>query len=390
MVQKLKFFYYPFLLFCFLFTQCGGSATSVYTDTNQVVVDSTNSRLFLTQARGEIFVLDASTQEQIGEERPLVSETNDEAVFNLMPNVTTHLAVYATGTVSRLFVMGAFLDENSRVVLNRIRVLDFDGTTFTEASFSPMELSDGDDSTDDKASSFADMLVDQDNGVLYVTDANLGLLYVMSATDGTALLDPIAIAGEPQGMSLTDGHLFVCNSSSEEAEQVITVLDVSDDSTTTIDIDLACQSLKVLSNGSGVLLLASGYDVQYIYIRSVDSLTYDTSSAIAAAASDSFTDGVLSASQGISSTIEDITLTKDSSGNYFAYLTEMDGNIEYLTVPAALDSYTLETLSTSALNLTKGAVYTNSEGNGVTAFIISESGALVSVDVGSTEVDVSD
>jgi hypothetical protein len=393
MTQEIKFFMNIFkntlLFLLLLITSCSSGTTTLFSDPTQVGVDSTNDRVFVIQGDRQVFAFTASTLAEIGDQ-PVVDETDNETVFDLMPTVTTYFAVYSTSTSSRLFVLGSLTDDSGNVVLNRIRVLDFDGTTFTEASFSPIILSDGDDATTDSDNSFTGMVLDQANSVLYVSDASAAVVHAISAVDGTEVTTPIAIAGVPQGMSLADSHLYVCNDSTEETEQLITAIDVSDFSTTTIDLDIPCSQVAAQSNGTSVILLVRNADTQSLLIQTVDTTTFASASDIASADTATYANGSLSSGAGISSSIEGIVTTSDSSGNFYVYLSEIDGNIQYITIPSSLSSYTLETLSTSAINLGRGAVLEDTSGNGVSAFVVSEAGALLDIEVGTTNVDVND
>lgn len=384
-----RFFVTTIWAVIFFIAGCGGNAGNDFTEANQLAIDSTNDRLFVTQVGGDLFAYEASSQTKIGSQ-PIVSEDDNETIFDLMPEIASNFVVYATGTTSRLFLMGNFVNDSGDTVLNRILVLDFDGSDFSEASFSPIDLSDGDDATDESDNSFAGMVLDQSNSDIYITDTGAGLLYVISADDGSQVVAPIAVAGEPQGISLTDGRLYICNTSDVEAEQVVTVVNVSDFSTTTIDLDIPCTQIAAQSNGSGVVLLAKNSDTQQVLVRTVDTTTFAASTSISAVDSDDidFSDGELLSDRGITSGISGMVLTVDSSGNFYGYLSEVDGNVEYLTIPSTFDSYTLETLTSSAASITEGEVYVDSSGNGEQVYFVSEVGALVSVEVGSDDLSV--
>jgi len=374
-----KSFLIIFFCLCACFTvHCGGSSNSgVYTNVNQIAVDSTNDRLFMTQPRQELFAITASTLEAI-DEQPIVTEEYNEDIYALLPYSTTQLGVYAAGTTSRLFVMGNFDDSNGDTVLNQILVLNFDGTSFTQADFSPINIIDGDVDTDESDNSFSDLIVDQDNAVIYITDTSGAKLYAISATDGTAVTAPLDIAGSPQGMALDNGYLYVCNSSATDAEQVITVLNTSADTTTTIDLDVPCHEIDVQTNASGTVMFVKRHDSQEVFIHQIDSTTYAASASISSA-SDTYNDGYLTGGTGISSAVSDFVLVLASDGSLYGYLSELDGNIQMITIDSALSSYSLETLSTSATNLTHGTALTDTSGDASMVYIISESGALVSI-----------
>jgi hypothetical protein len=377
----------PFFFGLVAFAACAGSnGFGIYDNPNQIAVDSVNDRLFLSQPGGELFAMVASTREPLAAQ-PIVSEDENAAVSALLPQTAANFAAYANGSASRLFIMGAFSDAGA-LITNRIRVLDFDGTSFAEATFSPIDISDGDATTDETDDSFADLVVDQGNSSVYVSDASAGLVFALSAIDGSALAAPITVAGEPQGMALDNGRLYVCNSSDVAVEQVVTVFNVAGFAATVIDLDIPCDRIAVASNVNGTAMIAKNSARQQALIRSVDTTTYAASSAIAATTS-GYAAGELSSGAGISSGLNDVTLSRDASENLQGYLSEEDGNVEFVTIVPDLSSYSAQTLSVAAINLGEGGVLA-SGGFGEDVFFSAESGALVTVPVGSIDVDLDD
>lgn len=389
----IKFFFsFISILFLFTLTQCtGDDGTGILTEVNHIAVDSTNDRVFVIGYEAgvgpELFAFTASTQEEIGDQ-PLVNDETSTDIFDALPAIATQIEAYASGSSTRLFVAGALANDDGDLVTNRIRVFDFDGSTFSEADFSPISLTDEDATTTDESDTFPDLLVDQTLGVFYATDATSGVVHVIDVTDGTAIVSPIDVGGEPQSMSLTGGHLYVCNSSSVAEEQVISVINTTDFTTTEIDIDAPCDLIAVDTNGSSTVLLAKDNTASSVYLRSVDTSTFASSTAITATdAADGFIDGEVSAGLGVTSTIQGIALAHDSSGTYYAYLSEQDGNVEFITFASDASAYDSETLSTTALNIGETSLYTDSSGLGITAFLLAETGSLLFVDIGSDEVD---
>ncbi|EKD51247.1 MAG: hypothetical protein ACD_62C00296G0003 [uncultured bacterium] len=377
------------VLFSLFLVQCGSdSDPGLFTAVNHVAVDATNDRFFLTEPEQKLFVFTASTQENLASQQPLVDEDTNEDIAALLPRQVSQLAVYAEGTTSRLFILGGVTSPEG-TELNEIRVLDFDGDDFTETDFSPITLSDGDADTDDSDNAFADLLVDGDNGVVYVTDATAGLLYVLSAVDGTTVSGPYAIAGIPQGLALDNARLYVCNSSVVDAEQVVTVFNTADYTTTAIDLDIPCHQLAVQSNEVGTVMLVRQYDDEVVLIHSVDTTTYALSTPLVAE-TDDYVDGFLTNGHGISSSINGLVLVRDGSDQLHAYLSELDGNVQHVTVSDDLTAYEAETLSTSAANLTDSAALSSGDGEDSLAFIVSESGALLVVDVETSDIEVMD
>jgi hypothetical protein len=80
-------------------------------------------------------------------------------------------------------------------------------------------------------------------------------------------------------------------------------------------------------------------------------------------------------------------LVAGADGTLYGYLSEQDGNLEFITITSDATSYALETISTAALNITEGEVLT-SAGVGSQVFFVAESGNLVVIEVGSTDVDI--
>lgn len=383
--MKKKIVTFVFIVVSLLTQACGdGSDVGTFIDANQIAIDSTNDRLFITQPRGELFLYTASTLQAVGAQ-PIVNAERLIDINALMPVVISKIDSFTNGSTTRLFIKGVFADDSGNLVTNRIRVLDYDGSSFTEAGFSPIILSDGDATTTDSDNSIGDMIVDQGNGYLLVTDASAGLLHVINATNASAVTAPVAIAGNPQGMAVANNRLYVCNSSGTAALQVVTVANLADFTTTTIDLDIPCHLIGAASTTSGTILVAKHSTQQQILIRSVDTSTFAASSAISSATS-GVANGTLAAGAGISSSIKDLVTTINNSIIY-AYLTEQDGTIRLLQFAGDLTSFTLTDLTTSAADITQGRVY-ESGGQGQIAYFVSNNGFLISTDVGTSDVDV--
>lgn len=363
----------------------GGGAGNTFSNPSAVAIDSTNDRIFISEPAGIFFAYTASTFTGLGDQ-PLVDSETATDIYDLLPGTVTRMAVYANGSSSRLFIFGSFDDDSGNAVFNRVLVLDFDGVSFAQSDISPIILSDSDDATDETDDSIADAIVDQTNGLLYVSDASAGKVFVVSTSDGSAV-DSYVVAGEPQGIALCDDRLYVCNSSSVAEEQVVSVINVTDDSTSSIDIGSTCSRLEVKSNDSMTLLIAKDNDANQVFLESVDTSTFAAVTAVTSASTD-YADGVLSAGAGISSTIEDFQIGKTSSGTLTAYFSEEDGNIEYIEFGDS--GYVFETLSTSATVITQGATLTASDGSDSKIFFTAEAGGVIDIDVGTTSVDIHD
>lgn len=376
------------LFFFLLLCHCGSDSDSgFFSQLTAIAVDSTNDRLFLSEPEKKLFAFTASTLTEIGDQ-PIITSDRNATLQSLLPLIVSKMAVFSTGTTSRLFFMGTFADDSGNLVRNRIRVIDFDGTSFSEPVFSPIVLSDGDDTTTETDNSFADLLIDQDNGFLFITDASGTLLYVLSATDGSTITNPLAILGAPQGMSLDSERLYICNSSTVDTEQVVTVVNVSDFTTTTIDLDIPCRLISVQSNSSGTILATKHASTQQVLLRLVDTTTFATSSEISSATS-GIANGSLSANAGISSSVEGlISVVKDDV--IYTYTGEQDGTVQKITYAADLSSFSTETLTSTATNPSEGEKLTDSSGETSFVFFSANSGDLLSLDANASAITTTD
>lgn len=387
MIQKVHLKIFTLVLFLFL-CHCGSDSESgFFSQLTAIAVDSTNDRLFLSEPEKKLFAFTASTLTEIGDQ-PIITSDRNASLQSLLPLVVSKMVAFSTGTTSRLFFMGTFADGSGNLVRNRIRVIDFDGTSFSEATFSPIVLSDGDDTTTETENSFADLLIDQDGGYLFITDASGSLLYVLNATDGSTVMNPITILGAPQGMSLDNERLYVCNSSTTDTEQVITVMNVSDFTTTTIDLDIPCRLISVQSNSSGTILATKHASTQQVLLRQVDTTSFATSAEIPSATS-GIANGSLSANAGISSSVESIlSVLKDDI--IYTYTAEQDGTVQKTTYTSDLASFSTEALTSTATNPSEGGRLTNSSGQTSVVFFSANSGDLLSLDANATSVTTTD
>lgn len=373
----------------FMGMSCSGSdSTGNLSAPSALAIDSTNDRLFIAQAGGELLVFSASDYSEIGDETPLVSEDNQEEINAIMPPVTISMAVYANGTASRLFLVGGIPNDSEEIVFNQITVLDFDGATFTEASFSPITISDGDDATDDSNDAISSLALDQEGATLFVSNSSSGKIHVINMNDGSESRAALDVAGVPMGIALADGRLFVCNASDTADENVITVFNTTDFSSTTIDIDSACDLLAVTASQGAVLLMVNHYLEQLVSFYSV-SETFDSVTAIPTSDTDSFEDGGLVAAKGLSSVVGGLSVTVASDGTIHGYVGVQDGYLVDVSFASGLASFDAELLATSGTNLGMQQIYLDTvTGFGNILYVIAEEGSLLLLEVGSTDVDL--
>lgn len=376
--MKHKFLY--FLIF--LLPACGnGGLRNTYAEPVLTAVDSTNDRLFVLEKNGLLFAFTASTRAGLGHQ-PVVNTTRQVDIHVALPSAPTQVAVLRSETTSRLFIAGAQANANGDQVFNQILVLDFDGTTFTEASFSPIILAGADANN----AIIGGLAVDATNSRLYVTDATSAQLFSVNTSNGT-VPDTLAIAGSPNRMSLDGIHLYVANASTVLAERVITVVDTTDLSTTTIDLGSPLDDISVLSNDDGTALLAKERGTQKVFIKNID--TTDIAAGTPSAGDITVADGEITAAEGISSSVSRVLITKSSDGTLYGYAAQSDGTLIRLTIVADLATFTARNLTSTAEGLTGLSVLTDAAGLGITVFSAgSTSGDLVYSNVGSSIVSI--
>lgn len=384
----MKFFSKFFLSLVALLTACGsGDVDSVFEQPQLVAVDSTNDRLFVLEDEGILFALTASTQESIGDQ-PLVNDETQTDIFDLLPATPTTMTAMSDGSNSRLFITGLQANDDGDSVLNQILVLDFDGTTFTEADFSPITVGDGDDTTDNTGDLLGGLEVDEGMSRIYITNSSLSQLLVFNTDDGSQVGAAIAVTGIPNRMSLDDNRLYVANSDDDEANQVITVVNTDDLSTTQIDLDAPLDDISVVSTDSGTLLLAKQSNAQRVFVQEVDTATFAASTDIPAG-DDSVSEGEINSTLGITGSVGGIVATKDSSGNFYGYVPQSDGNVVILNMATDLSSFTATENETVLRIFESLDLLVDSSGNGQFIFMTaSGTGDLLFVQVGSDDLDI--
>lgn len=375
-----------FLTITLCILSCGSSSVSeLFNEPRLLAVDSTNDRLFVLENDQILILLTASTREKVGTQ-PMVNDERLTDIQSLLPSSPTHMVAESLGGSTRLFITGVQADAAGDQVTNQILVLDYDGTNLTEAAFSPIIVEDGAADTIDTNNILGGMLLEQDNDRLYVTDATAGALYILTASDGSAAAAPLAIAGTPNAISLDDNHLYVANNTATAANQLVTVVNTDDFSTTTIDLDIPTDDIAVATVASGTILLAKQSNLQKVMIRTVDTTTFVTATAIPVGDT-SAANGEITSAGGISSSVGILSLLADDAGTPYGYVPQSDGNITLISFASGLGSFTATTLSTVTKVLSSIDRYNPADGStDVVYMTASSSGDLVFTDLGSSSV----
>jgi hypothetical protein len=190
-------------------------------------------------------------------------------------------------------------------------------------------------------------------------------------SDGTEVLPTIPIPGTPTKLSLTGNYLFIANVSSVPANQVVSVVNTTNQAVTTINLGVPIDNVSASTNSSGVVLLAKQALLQRVLVMNVDTTTYASASPIPSGSS-AAANGEVNATAGLTGPINNILLTQTSSGTMYGYIVQNNGNIGVLNIVPALTSYTLaNTISTGAyINQGMDSVK-DSNNNDLTVYIVS-------------------
>ena len=363
---------------------CGGGTSSDFDNPTALAIDSINDRVFVFESNQNIHVRTASTNKKLPDQPVLNSDDDADAdLLDLVPQLTTQAVAYADGDETRLFLLGAH-SSSSGTVLNQMTVLDFDGEDLSEAAFSPVTLTDGDEATDETQAVFVKMILDQDAGLIYILNSTTAEIFTIDATTGEAVGTPIAVAAEPVDMALLGTQLFVCHADADLADSV-TVVNTDDDSLQTVTLGSPCQKIAVAQNDNGTVLAVRSASAQTVFLNHFNS--DDLSLTPIATDEEGFTDGQLLSGAGITSSVSALVLTANADATISGYFAELDGNVEFVTIAADLSEFSHEKFSTTAINYSDGAALLNDDGESSHVYFIADTGFLLSLENQDGDLD---
>ncbi len=340
-------------------SHCGGgseSSSGTVRAPDLVAVDSANSRVVvLDEGRAALSAIDATGHSLISG-GPIIGAHDNTSLY---PSLSAEpLDVVATpspsaSTTTRIAVVGSVRDASTGVAIsNRVYFFDFDGSAISAPSFSPISADDGDSATDDTADVLTALAVDAAGGQLFVLNKTDSALHVYSLSDGTeAAVSPIALTGTPSRMALDGdlGVLFVGSSDGDEAAQVLTVVDLSDLSSSEIALGIPVRDLSVVSAAAGTVLAAVQSDDAALLFYTVDTLTFASVTQIGTITNSTETTDTNDDSREetlITGSLSQVELVEASDGRIFAYASQSDGNLLVAALSAdlaTLSSFALET-----------------------------------------------
>lgn len=179
-------------------------------------------------------------------DQPLL-DGEDEQLLPLFPSN----AAVATlpGGVSRLFVVGGGVAP-----MNQVTVLDFDDVNLIRrTAFSPISVTGTDEDF------LPGVTVDQDQGLLFVSNSASGMVHVYQVETGVEVAgSPISVGGIPGRMNIdpVTGLVVVSNAGAT----TVSFIDSGDLTAPvqTLDVGINTRDAAIASNGNGTALFVNG------------------------------------------------------------------------------------------------------------------------------------
>lgn len=352
-----RFFIVVYLL---CFAACGGSdADNILAHPASLAIDSSNSRMVVFDETAAAFSVVSTSANTVVAEQALIDKNHNTTLFDYLTAAPVDAAVIpspASSTTSRVFVLGGFSDPTSgEHVDNRVVVFDYDGSTVSMPSFSPVKVEDDDATTDDDGNVLASIAADTTTGRFFVANKTLTELFIHSTSDGSEdASSPIDVTGTPGRMLIDPDlrRLFIASTSETAGEMVVTTLNLDNFADKTeITLDFPVRDLAVASTGIGTVLAVLPADDARIDIYQINTTSFDSVTAIGAGSVGN-TSETSSTSDGssqetvITGVLAQVELARASDDTLFAYATQSDGNLFVVEIAADLASFTSFALET--------------------------------------------
>lgn len=342
----------------------GSSAPNMLSTPKVVAVDSSNDRVAVVDEAGQGFAalsfINAATDAVILGQ-PAISRTLNTSLQSLLtasPLGIVAAASPATATTTRAFVIGAVTDATTGdLVTNRIAVFDFDGTTPTVPSFSPISVSNG--GTTDTTIALSQIALDDSQNHLFVIDKTNNKLHVYSTVDGSEdASSPINLINDPQGfinlptaMAIDTRlrRLFIAsNAGVELAQQIVTSYNLDNLSDTTqFTVAYRFSSIDVVTNAAGTVLAGIVMDQPLLALLQIDAAVTSATEIATLTNTASTTTTDETTATLITGTLSVVKAVRDSQDILYVYAGQSDGNTLVAKVSADLTAVTTFALATS-------------------------------------------
>ncbi len=381
----MKYFHHILsLLCCATLMSCSDSSgIGTIPNVKSMALDATHKRVFTLEDDGTIYGFDTLEFKDLFDNQPFVYEsdsTKDEDVlaqslYEAMPRLVDRSFAIAKGDETDLVVMGAQVVEGD-VVTNRAVVLESKGLVWQVSDSSPWVIADDDSATLDAESIYTDVVVDEVSDQIFVLDQTLARVLIFD-TDYN-FIKAIALAGTPQGLAYADDRVYSCNVSDTEALQNLSVINLADDSVSTIAMSSACDQVYAVHSGDNTLLAIRFIPSGNVGIFAL-SESFDAVTAIAGN-TDETASGSLKTTSTLRSAVNTITGGVSTNDLVTFYLGERDGSIHVVTLNEGLTEFSSQLFSMTQSDLEDGFVLVNDENQITQILFMSERGAILSLD----------
>lgn len=367
------------LCLCFLLQQSclDNSGQGRFLNTKAMTIDVDNDRLFIIESNQDVFVKQASSNTYSINQPVIDGEKNiQQDLKSEMPDFVTLARVFSVEQTSELFLWGARLNDDGETVLNEVSVFNFDGENFSVSELSPIVLTDDLEDTNETDDTFSDAVIDSAQEHIFIANTTTSQIYVVSSVTGDNSVAPLDVEAFPVSLALAGDYVYVCHADSSLA-QSITAIHRLDLTVHPIAFEGGCQNVAVVTTEVGTFVAIQSLTQSQV---SVSLLNTDDFTLTALTAEDEgFTDGVLSSGLGITSTITSLIFAEGGDGFVYGYFAEQDGNVQVVTINQEALSFEHQTLNTSALNYSAGAIYQEGESEH-RVYFTGEAGFLLSIE----------
>lgn len=390
----IKIFSFIFLLSLW---NCGNDdPTELFFDPSLVGLDQTNQRLFVIESDRRLSVLNPTTLAGIGGAQPLINTNSSETLKNYLPEEPRQMWVFSRGETSEIWLSGGLRDQNQNWVSNRLQILEFDGTNFSQKSFSPITLTDNNTATTEQLSTPTALFLNSDQTELAICYGALGLVFFLNPNDGSTSREPITFDFPIYAIQRVENQLILATEigsslSAEEEEEDISpttgllVYNLDSEVLTEVELETSLNRLHAydLSNNEALILASNSQNLRVYFYRL--NLTDFSLTAIASSNEEALSDG-LGAGNGITSSVSDLTIVAADS-DLFGYVFQTDGVLQKLDLNLNQNQFTLNTLPSVVQGMRSPIVYTNSEGQNILYFVAQISGELLYTEIGSEVIN---
>ncbi|MBI2336454.1 MAG: hypothetical protein HYU97_06795 [Deltaproteobacteria bacterium] len=312
-----------FSILFLLNVSCGNQSTrkEILPHPAWVAVDSTAGRAFVVDDSNNTLSLINTSDNSVVDEEPLLDSGDTE----VLPQITlAAVAINIGNSTTRLFVSGM----NSQIV-----VFDFDGSTLTQPSFSPLTVGSG------SSNIIAGLTIDPELGNLYAANASDGKIYVYDVDDGSALSgSPVTVGGAPEGLSYdsTLNLVAVANATAN----TVSFIDATNlaASVSTLDVGRLTSDVGLASNATGTALFIVSEKTNVVAAYQLNTSDLSTSTQISSNLAPVGPNDPEPSPNILTGVVSHIRAVSFSSGTIKGFVTQSSGDLIFLEIPLDLST----------------------------------------------------